>query len=126
MCTRLSAFAAAAALEFPGLVHLHLHDSGLGLAAVTALLTAAVRPFPPTLRSMALTSCSGDVAAAVVAVAAMRSLTGLVMVDRLIVPRRHLLKEGPPLAEACAAQVALLGDWNPHGGRKCREGWGGG
>lgn len=59
-----------------------------------------------------------------VAAAAMRSLTWLVMVDPLIVPRRHLFQKGPPAAEACAAQVALLGDWRPHGGSKCREGWG--
>lgn len=47
-CRRLSP-AAAAALMTPRLEHLHLHSSGLGAAASTAVLTAAALVVPPAV-----------------------------------------------------------------------------
>lgn len=73
--------AVAAALVPPGLTHLTLADADFGPAAVAALVMAAGRATPPTLRSLTLSSCTGEVATALVAAEGVPTLRRVVLAN---------------------------------------------
>lgn len=68
MCRPLRA-PVAAALVPPGVTHLTLAETRFGAAAAAALVVVAARASPPTLRRLTFSSCSGDVATALLAAA---------------------------------------------------------